>query len=185
MDDITLKNSIEKIVQFTGEEKETHFIWHGGEPLLMGVNFFENVLSIQKNLGQKYKISNGIQTNGTLLNSNLLDFIEKNNDFYLGLSLDGPRELHNQTRFYKDGAGSFDDVMKGINLIKKRGGVGGGVIAVITQINIDHFLDLYNFFKENNINFKANPLIRSGEANKNYNQMAISPKQYGTFLMRT
>tara|TARA_Y100000310_G_C20691377_1_gene822475 strand:+ start:2277 stop:3398 length:1122 start_codon:yes stop_codon:yes gene_type:complete len=183
MDKTTLKNSIEKIVHFNGGEKGTHFIWHGGEPILMGVEFFENILSIQKNLGRKYKVSNGIQTNGTLLNSDLLDFIEKNRDFYLGLSLDGPRELHNQTRVYKGGKGSFDDVMRGIDLIKGRTRIGGGVIAVITQINIDHFLELYSFFKDNDINFKANPLIRSGEANKNYNQIAISPKQYGDFLI--
>jgi uncharacterized protein len=183
MSQTTLENSIEKIVLFNGEEKETHFIWHGGEPLLMGIDFFENIRDIQKNLGKKYKISNGIQTNGTLLNPDLLDFIEKNRDFYLGLSLDGPRELHNQTRAYKGGGGSFDDVMRGIDLIKERERVGGGVIAVITQINIDHFSELYNFFKANHINFKANPLIRSGEANKNYNQMTISPKQYGHFLI--
>lgn len=149
----------------------------------MGLDFFKEVREIQQFYEKKgNSFSNGIQTNGILISENILEFIKREKDFYLGISLDGPREINDKTRIYPDGSGSFDNIIYGIQLNKKFG-LGGGVICVINSQNINHPEELYNFFKEQNINVKFNPLIKSGKANKNIKELGISPTDYGNFLL--
>lgn len=152
----------------------------------MGLEFYELIKDIQSFYTKKGKrFSNSIQTNGTLITNELLDFIEETGDFHIGMSLDGPKDIHNKTRVYKDGKGSFKDVMGAVDLIKKRKKcVGGGVICVITEQNINNPKKLYEFFKSENINVKFNPLIKSGRAEENLEELGITPKQYGNFLLK-
>ncbi len=199
MDEATLRNTIEKVTKFNGningKKRETHFIWHGGEPLIMGLPFFEKIVEIEKPLREEgYRISNGIQSNGTLVNDAFLDFCEEQNDFNIGLSLDGPKEMHNTTRPYKDGSGSFDDVYKAVKLFKKRneklrnegkkGNLGGGIICILNKLNIGKIDELYKFFHEENINIKINPLIRSGRALNGYEEISITPREYGEAMTK-
>ena len=101
------------------------------------------------------------------------------------MSLDGPKELHNRTRIYKGGGGSFKDVMGAVNSVRKRKkDIGGGAICVVNAKNIEYPKQLYEFFKSEEINVKFNPLIKSGRAEKNLKYLGITPKQYGDFLLR-
>src|SRR3989344_2667671 len=167
-----LSQSIEKVSDYADS---SHWIWHGGEPLLMGLDFYKTIKDIQDFYRQRGKrFTNGIQTNATLLTNEFLNFFEKTQDFHIGTSIDGPRELHNASRIYQSGKGSYDEVMRGINLMKKRNrhklnghnrnGVGGGAICVISKVNVDYPQELYDFFKSQSINVKFNPIIESGRA---------------------
>jgi uncharacterized protein len=127
------------------------FIWHGGEPLLMGIQFYEKVVELQKRYRREGQIIiNSLQTNGTLISQEWVDFF-KANDFKVGVSLDGPPEVHNANRVFRNGQGSFEQVMRGIRLLKENG-VEFGVLAVITKetvrLGAKRFLD---FFIENGI----------------------------------
>ena len=182
MDEATLRNSVRKVSKFVGKDKETHFIWHGGEPLLMGKEFYEMVVEAEREMGEGYTITNSIQSNGTLLTPEMADFF-KEYEFHIGLSLDGPAEIHDRTRPYKDGRKSFRNVLRAVKLARSRK-IGGGVIAILNRVSIGHLEELYDFFKENQIGLKFNPLIRSGRARENYDGLSITPKEYGEAMIR-
>ena len=117
MDRITLRNVIGKFLTYVGPERGIHFVWHGGEPLLMGVEFFNDIIEIQSGFSG-YQIYNSVQTNMTLLTTDFLDFFAKHH-FGIGFSLDGPKELHDSQRRHGNGSGTFDEVMSGIDLCKR------------------------------------------------------------------
>ncbi len=176
MDSRTLETSISKIVEFNGKDANSHFLWHGGEPLLLGVDFFKEVVDIQKRFPE-YNITNAIQSNGTLLTEDMADFCREYG-FHIGLSLDGPQQMHDSARPYKNGEGSYHDVMRAVKLASDRK-IGGGAISILTKENIDHLEEVYQFFRDNRIHVKINPLIRSGNAIENYEDLSIKPREYG------
>jgi len=95
------------------------FIWHGGEPLLMGIQFYEKVVELQKRYKREGQtIENDLQTNGTLISQEWVDFF-KANDFHVGVSLDGPPEVHNANRVFRSGQGSFEQVMRGYDCSRR------------------------------------------------------------------
>jgi len=127
----TISQIIKKALDYADR---VEFIWHGGELLLMGIQFYEKVIELQKRYKREGQtIINSLQTNGTLINQEWVDFF-KANDFHVGVSLDGPPEVHNANRIFKSGQGSFEQVMRGIGLLKENG-VNFGVVAVITKEN--------------------------------------------------
>jgi len=144
----TISKIINKALDYANH---VEFIWHGGEPLLMGIQFYEKVVELQNRYRREGQIiENTLQTNGTLISQEWVDFF-KANDFHVGVSLDGPPEVHNANRIFKSGQGSFEQVMMGIRLLKENG-VNFGVLAVITKetvrLGAKRFLD---FFIENGI----------------------------------
>ena len=181
MDNELLAQTIERVSNFA---KKSHWIWHGGEPLLMGVDFYRTIKDIQDFYGQRgASFSNGIQTNATLINRDLLNFSQETGDFRIGMSIDGPQNLHDSTRVYPDGTGSFDRVMAGIDLVKQYRG-SAGAICVVSAKNVDSPEELYNFFRDTKIHVKFNPLIKSGRALENMSELGITPRQYGDFLSK-
>jgi uncharacterized protein len=109
-----------------------NFIWHGGEPLLLGREFFQRALSLQeKFLQPRQYVINSIQTNGTLMTEEWCEFLKRNR-FTVGLSIDGPERIHNLNRSYASGRGSYDDVVRGIGLLKRRE-LNFGVLLVLNQ----------------------------------------------------
>jgi uncharacterized protein len=126
---------------------EVTFAWQGGEPTLMGLDFFERVIHYQ----QKYarpgmSIYNALQTNGTLLDKAWCRFFKKHN-FLVGLSVDGPKELHDTYRVNKGGAGSFIQVMRGWRLLVEHG-VEFNILCTVHAGNQDHPLEVYRFFRD-------------------------------------
>ena len=94
---------------------EISFAWQGGEPTLLGVRFFRKVVELQKRYAAGKRILNALQTNGTLLDDEWGRFLA-DHDFLVGLSVDGPRDLHDAYRVGKHGEGSFDAVMRGLDV---------------------------------------------------------------------
>ena len=122
--------------------------WHGGEPLLAGIDFFKNIIHLQQEYPE-VSFENRVQTNGTLMNDQLAHFFTENH-FHVGFSLDGPRKIHNQhRRFRLSGDGTFDAAMAGIECYRRYTNSGRiAVIAVITRSAIDQAGEIFQFFKE-------------------------------------
>ena len=136
--------------------KRVEYNWHGGEPLIMGLDFYERVLYYQKKYrqGPEHHIINTMQTNGTLITQETAEFIKKYG-FGIGLSFDGP--FNDQTRGKTDYTLNAYDLLKQID---KR----HGTISVIGAHNIHNLIDIYKYFNEKNISFKFSPMFDSGEA---------------------
>ena len=109
------------------------FTWHGGEPLLRPLSFYEKALRLQRQYARGRQIDNVIQTNGTLLTDEWCAFFRRHN-FLVGVSIDGPRQLHDSHRTTADGQPSFDRVMAGIRLLNKHG-VEWNAMAVVNRHN--------------------------------------------------
>jgi uncharacterized protein len=125
---------------------EINFAWQGGEPTLLGIDFFRNAVALQKVYANGKVIHNAIQTNGTLLDDEWGAFLHEN-QFLVGLSIDGPRELHDAYRVDKQQRGSFDDVMRGLGVLKKRQ-VDFNTLTVVNRLNSRKPLEVYRFLKQ-------------------------------------
>lgn len=125
---------------------EVLFTWHGGETLMRPVSFYKKALELQRVYGRGRRIDNCIQTNGTLITDEWCQFFKENN-FLVGVSIDGPQEFHDEYRKTATGKPTFRQVMKGINLLNKHG-VEWNALAVVNDFNADYPLDFYHFFKE-------------------------------------
>lgn len=126
------------------------FIWHGGESLLAGIDFFKDAVRLQKVYSRNgQNIFNGIQTNATLLNEDWASFF-KENHFHVGVSLDGPEYIHNAHRRYPSGEGSFADTMRGIALLREYG-VNFATLTVLSKESLGHEGEIFDFFLRNGI----------------------------------
>ena len=145
MTEETLEKYIESYIQAQPTD-EVLFTWHGGETLLRDISFYKRVMNLQRKYGRGRKIDNSLQTNGTLLDDAWCKFF-KDNNFLIGISIDGPEHCHDQYRKNKSGKGTFKQVMKGIELLQKHK-VEFNTLSVINNYNVDYPLEIYNFFKE-------------------------------------
>lgn len=130
---------------------EVEFVWQGGEPTLLGIDFFRRVVEIQKRFAKRKRITNSIQTNGTLLTDRWCAFLRENN-FTVGLSLDGPREIHDRYRRDREGRGTFDAVMRGLKFLKKHG-VEYNVLACVARETALQPLAVYRFLRDQGVEF--------------------------------
>jgi uncharacterized protein len=177
--------------------RELSFLWQGGEPTLLGIGFYEKALQLQKKYGSGKVISNAFQTNGILLNDDWCEFFKKNN-FLVGISIDGPQQLHDQYRTHKGGQGSFDKVMRGIELLKKHR-VEFNTLTVINNLNVEHPQTVYRFLKQiGSTHLQFIPVVERISCSKeqslslvlpDYQGQAdiapwsVSPAKYGQFLV--
>ena len=128
-------------------EPEIHFFWHGGEPTVLGIDYFREITQIQrKHLPPGRRINNGIQTNGVLLDDDWCRFFAAEN-FAVGLSLDGPPVLHDVYRVSKDRKPTHRQVMQGYRLLRKHK-VPVDLLRVVHAENVRHPLQVYRFFRE-------------------------------------
>lgn len=125
---------------------EINFAWQGGEPTLLGVDYFRKVVDLQRKHSNGTPIRNALQTNGTLLNDDWCEFLAAN-DFLVGLSIDGPRELHDRYRVDKKDQPTFDAVMRGIGFLKKHN-TQFNTLTVVNHANSQRPLDVYRFLRE-------------------------------------
>ncbi|MDR1747177.1 MAG: anaerobic sulfatase-maturation protein [Tannerella sp.] len=125
---------------------EVLFTWHGGETLMRNIGFYRRALELQRKYGRGRRIDNALQTNGTLLTDEWCRFFKENN-FLIGISIDGPQHCHDIYRRDREGRPSFHKVMKGIALLKKHA-VEFNVMGVVNDYNADYPLEFYHFFKE-------------------------------------
>ena len=122
------------------------FAWQGGEPTLLGLDFFRRVVELQRRYANGKQIDNGFQTNGILLDDEWARFFAEH-EFLVGLSIDGPRELHDRYRVDRGGKPTFDRVMKGIDALR-RNGAAFNTLTVVHRENARQPRDVYRFLKE-------------------------------------
>jgi len=123
------------------------FTWQGGEPTLMGIEFFKEIIRLQSKYKKRNQsILNDIQTNGTLLDDKWCKFL-KENKFLVGLSIDGPESLHNQYRYSKTKKPTFKRVMKAVELLHKYK-ITFNALCVVNNSNGKHPLDIYRFIRD-------------------------------------
>jgi uncharacterized protein len=146
MSDDTLETYIKQVIESQRSPLVT-IAWQGGEPTLMGLEFFRRASSLaQKYLPPGVGLEHTIQTNGILLNEEWCEFLRDNN-FLVGLSLDGPREMHDTYRVDKSGAPTFTKVMRAARLMQQHK-VEFNVLCTVHKANADHPLDVYRFFRD-------------------------------------
>lgn len=171
------------------------FTWHGGETLMRPLSFYKRAVELQKQYGIGRQIDNSIQTNGTLLTDEWCVFFKENN-FLVGISIDGPQDFHDEYRRNKADAPSFHKVMRGIELLKKHG-VEYNCMAVVNDYNADYPLEFYQFFKDIGCEFlQFAPIVERLKKNNSASTslasakdkeaelapFSVSPKQWGNFL---
>ena len=126
--------------------EEVVFTWQGGEPTLLGIDFFRKALKKKKKHADGRKFSNTLQTNGTRIDDEWASFFAAH-DFLIGLSVDGPGDLHDHYRTYSSGKGSFSQVMQAVRLFHKHG-VAFNTLTVVNDRNAKMPLKVYRFLKD-------------------------------------
>ncbi|HPO17457.1 MAG TPA: anaerobic sulfatase-maturation protein [Candidatus Hydrogenedentes bacterium] len=145
MPDHVLESFIRQHIE-SQDVPEIHFAWQGGEPTLLGVEFFRKVAAFQKQYANGKTIQNAFQTNGTLLNDEWCAFFKENN-FLIGLSLDGPDEFHDRFRCDKGGHPTFSRVMRGMDFLNKHE-ADFNILTCVQRHNSEHPLEVYRFLRD-------------------------------------
>lgn len=176
MSDEVLTNTISQYLDITGQYGA--FSWQGGEPLLMGVDFFKKVVSLQQVYGYKGQyVGNSVQTNAVLITDEFAKLFSEYN-FLLGISLDGPKEIHE----YYRGKGTFQKVMQGINILRNHK-VEFNILAVVNDQTVQKPSELYNFFLENKFYYlQFIPAVEFDKETGKPTEFSVNPKEYGNFL---
>ncbi len=194
--------SDELLEKFTKEYIESQttqnvmFTWHGGETLMRPLSFYKKAMELQKKYARGHIIDNCIQTNGTLLTDEWCEFFKENN-FLVGISIDGPQEFHDEYRKNKAGQPSYLKVMKGLRLLNKHG-VEWNAMAVVNDFNADYPLEFYKYFRDEleckyiqftpiveRISHRADGLHLTSLVQKEESELApftVSPEQWGKFI---
>lgn len=159
------------------------FAWQGGEPLLAGLDFFEEVVRLQAKYAPAHTaIGNSLQTNGTLITAKWAEFF-KTYRFLIGVSLDGPQSIHDARRITSSGAGSYERVMQGIRHLREHQ-VDFNILTVIHEGNVGKARELMDFYREHGftyVQFIPCMDFRAQETNQP-GKFLITPEQYGQFL---
>lgn len=157
------------------------FTWHGGEPLMRDISFYKKALELQRKYARGKQITNTLQTNGTLLNDKWCEFFKENN-FLIGISIDGSKPFHDKYRTTKDLRPTFDHVMRGIDLLKKHN-VEYNIMGVVNDFNIDYPLEFYQFFKDIDSHYIQFAPIVERDSEGNVTEWSVSPEKWGDFLI--
>ena len=145
MSDETLELFIKQYIE-AQTTPEVLFIWHGGEPLLRPISFYQRAVELQQRYANGRRVDNCIQTNATLIDEEWCRFFVRNN-FLVGVSVDGPRSMHDALRKRDDGSGSFRDVVRGLRLLSKYQ-VEWNAMATVNFLNVEQPLEFYRFFRD-------------------------------------
>lgn len=180
---------------------EISFVWQGGEPMLAGIEFYEKAWELQQMYANGRKVTNALQTNGTLLNDEWCQFLKSHN-FSVGLSLDGPEKVHNRHRKNQCGKGAFAQVMEGLRLLQKYQ-IDYNVLACVTGDEKEDPLEIYHFFKRQGVKcIQFTPVVErkpdedseklrlchampgKEDTSTELMEWSVKPAQYGDFLIR-
>ena len=198
MDDETLELYVRQYIE-AQDVPAANFAWQGGEPTLMGVDFFRRAVALQKEYADGKEITNAFQTNGILLDDEWGEFLAENN-FLVGLSVDGPQEMHNRYRVDKGEKPTFERVYAGLQMLKKHK-VEFNTLTVLQNHNADFPLEVYRFLRDEGSGFmQFIPIVERltqepeedglelidpyFEGRSNVTRWSVTPLQYGRFLTR-
>ena len=192
MSDEVLETYIRQLIE-THHTQQVTVAWQGGEPTLMGVDFYRKAIEYQ----EKYRrpgmvFENTMQTNGTLLDDEWCQFF-KENDYLIGISIDGPRYLHDTYRLDKGGRPTFDRVMHGLRLLQKHG-VEHNILVAVNRTNADYPLEVYRFLRDEarttwiqfipvveRIDDQGHTIYQKGT---HLSGRSVWPEQFGRFLIQ-
>ena len=146
MSDAVLESYIRQSLSMHGQAARVEFAWHGGEPTLAGLAFYQKAVRLQRQYGRGRNIVNTMQTNATLLTEDFCRFF-KAHRFLIGVSVDGPEAYHNVYRRDADGKGSFHRTLRGMELLKKHG-VPFNTLTTVNRSNQDHPREVYAFLRD-------------------------------------
>lgn len=190
MSDEVLENYISQLIASHRTDQVT-VAWQGGEPTLMGVDFYRRAIALQeKHRRPGMTFENTLQTNGTLLNDEWCEFFRENN-FLIGISIDGPRELHDTYRVNRAGEPTFDRVMRGLRLLQKHN-VEYNILVTVNRLNADHPLEVYKFFRDEVqtswlqfipvIERLSEGQVTAFQKGSTVSSRSVRPEQWGNFL---
>ncbi len=186
--DASFRMSDEVLEEFTRQYIEAQnvpqvtFGWQGGEPTLMGLDFFRKAVDLQR----KYTppgmdVHNSLQTNGVLLDEEWCEFLRENS-FLVGLSLDGPKELHDANRVDKGGKPTFDRVLRTLKLMQRMG-VEHNVLCLVNSVNSLRPRDVYRFYRDQGVQFiQFIPAVERLEGG-GVTEWTVRAKKWGSFLI--
>jgi len=173
------------------------FPWQGGEPTLLGIAFYQRAVALQRQYGAGRKIENSFQTNGTLIDDDWAKFLAENG-FLVGLSLDGPAEIHDRYRRYRSGAPTHQLVMAALERLQRHG-VNYNVLACVDAHSAQQPLEVYRFLKRHGVEFIQFTPVVERLADKDYAgkgfdlegpggtgaelaEFTVKPEDWGRFL---
>lgn len=179
MDDALLERYIVQHIEACPRDL-IFFSWHGGEPTVLGLDYFRRIVELQRrHRPPGRRILNGIQTNGTLLDEEWCRFLAAEG-FYVGLSLDGPRELHDRYRTTKGGRATHKQVMQALRLLQ-RYRIPCDILCVVNEQNVRHPTSVYRFFRELGVDYlQFLPLV--ARSNGRVTGETVPAEAYGMFL---
>lgn len=159
------------------------FAFQGGEPTLAGLDFYQNLIEYEKKYNlSNIKINHSIQTNGILIDDQWAKFLAENH-FLAGISLDGPKDIHDAHRVNSEGKGSFLGAMKAIDLLKKHH-VDFNILTVVNSNVARHITKVYSYFKKNDFRYlQFIPCIDSMNNPSKVPNYSLSPDRYAAFLV--
>ncbi|MDA8136056.1 MAG: radical SAM protein [Desulfobacteraceae bacterium] len=179
----TLHAVFEKISAYLEQEdcREIHILWHGGEPLLAGLDFFKKGLGMAAAFFSRIHCRHFIQTNGLLINDEF-SHLFRDKGVEVGISLDGPRKIHDRMRRFKDGSGSWERVMEKMDLMEKCD-LSFGICMTQTVLCRREEERIFRFFNSLGHPLRVNPVIPSPYAG-NANRFLLDKGEYGSLLCR-
>ena len=190
MSDDLLEIYIRQLIESHQTDQVT-IAWQGGEPTLMGLDFYRKAVILAEQYSRPgMTLEHTLQTNGTLLDDAWCTFFKENN-FLIGISIDGPRPLHDTYRVDKSGGPTFDRVMRGLHLLQKHG-VEYNILTAVNRVNAEYPLEVYRFLRDEvgadwiqfipvveRINSDGRTLYQEGDT---VSDRSVLPQQFGRFL---
>ncbi|MCM3653418.1 anaerobic sulfatase maturase [Metabacillus litoralis] len=202
MSDEVLEKFIRNYIK-SQKAPEVPFVWQGGEPTLMGLDYYRKIILLQKKYASGKTITNSLQTNGTLLDEEWCKFLAENS-FLVGLSLDGPPEIHDFYRVDRGGAPTSHKVLNALRLLQHYN-VEYNVLVCVTKESSKRALEIYNFLKKEQVKFiqfipiverlpdtealrlglrhAVPPSLTDYDVQKSVSKWSVEPESYGDFLI--
>lgn len=155
--------------------------WQGGEPTLMGLDFFKRVVHYQQKYGRSgANVGNGLQTNGTLIDEEFARFLAQYN-FLVGVSIDGPAEIHDRHRVYADGRGSHERIMRTVRTLQDTG-AQYNVLTLVNESNVQKPREVYRYLCDLGVDFHQYIECVEFDEMGELQPYAINAQQWGDFL---
>jgi len=173
---------IRQVMQQSGDN--VSLAWQGGEPTLMGLDFYKRAIELEKKYGHNQMVGNGLQTNGLLLDKNWASFL-KEYDWLVGISLDGPEHIHNRYRLDKGQKGTHQRVEENAIMLRQEG-VAANAMCVLTSYSVQFPDELYAYYKSLGYTFmQFIPIVETDKDNPaKAAPFSVTAEDYGRFLVR-
>jgi uncharacterized protein len=180
MDGATLESLVRKYLGL--RFPNSSFAWQGGEPTLAGLEFFKEAVRLERKHGADgQSVANGFQTNGLLIDGDWARFFQKYK-FLIGLSLDGPKDIHDAYRSRRVGTGTHSEVLRALKTLQ-RWEIGFNVLSVVTKANVRRGGELYRYYRDLGVtHVQFIPAVETDPKTGQPAEFTVSPEEYGDFL---